>query len=115
MIVKSMDDLRVALDRMARHNRLSLSALNDLAEVGQGILTRLRRKDVKSRSHPGAPQHIVQADIKFSTLLKVIDTAGWELEFRPKAQPNRRSRVLDAVRAKGSGTDADQVVPDVAG
>lgn len=106
MIVRSMDDLRVALDRMAKQNRVSLTALNDLAQIGQGILTRVRRKVVKTQSHPGSPVRDIEADIKFTTLLKVVESAGWELEFRPKSQPNRRTRVLEAARAEGGDADA---------
>lgn len=115
MIVKTMDDLRDALDRMCKYNRVSLTGLNDLANIGQGILARLRRTEVKSRSYPGAPQRDIRADIKFSTLLKVVDAAGWEMVFQPKDQPNRRTRVLEAARAEGGGTDTDavQVVSDV--
>lgn len=113
VIVKTMDDLRDALDRMCKHNRVSLTALNDLANIGQGILTRLRRKDVKSRSTPDALPHPIQADIKFSTLLKVVDAAGWDLVLQPKAQPSRRSRVLDAVRMEGGDTDKTPVVSDL--
>lgn len=115
MIVKSMDDLRDVLERMANHNRVSLSALNDLAQIGQGILTRLRRKDVQSRSYPESPTRVIQADIKFSTLIRVVEAAGWEMVFRPKPQQNRRVRVLDAVRAEGGDTDTVPVVSDRAG
>lgn len=114
MIVRSMDDLRTALDRMAKHNRLSLTALNEVAQIGQGILTRLRRKDVKTRSGPGSPIRDIQADIKFSTLIRVVESAGWEMEFRPKEQGNRRTRVREAARAQGGvGDTTTPVVADV--
>lgn len=113
MIVKSMDDLRTALERMAKYNSLSLTALNELAQIGQGILSRLRRKDVKTRSGPGSPVREIQADIKFSTLIRVVESAGWEMEFRPKVQANRRARVREAARAQGGGSNTPPVMADV--
>lgn len=103
MIVKNMDDLRDALDRMAKYNRVSLSALNDLARVGAGILTRMRRNDVKTRSTRDDEVRLIKADMKLSTLLTVVDAAGWEMVLQPKDRPNRRTRVLDAAREENQG------------
>lgn len=99
MIVKTMDDVRDAFDRMAKHNRVSLTALNDLAGAGSGILTRLRRKDVPARG--GKTGQLSEADIKMSTALRVIQAAGWELVLQPAVRGNRRQQVLDAVRNTG--------------
>ena len=118
MIVKTMDDLRAALERMATHNQVSMTGLNELAKIGQGILARLRRGQARTRSYPDSPVRLIEADIKFTTLLRVIEAAGWEMELRPKSQPNRRTRVLNAVRdenQKGVAGDQAEAVLDQAG
>lgn len=103
MIVRTMDDMRAALDRMARHNRVSLTTLNGMANVGQGILTRFRRKEAPTK---GKGDKRTPTDLKISTLMAVIEAAGFEIEIRPRVQAARRQRVLDVARdTENTGDD----------
>lgn len=100
MIVRTMDDMRAAFDRMAKHNRLSLTALNDMAAVGAGVLTRFRRKEAPSKhsTRGDTKGTLTPTDLKLSTMLAIIEAAGFEIEIRPRVQDTRRRRVLDAAR-----------------
>lgn len=100
MIVRTMDDMREAFERMARHNRLSLSGLNDMAEVGKGVLTRFRRKEAPTKGK-GATGEVSPTDLRLSTVLRIIEAAGFEVELRPRTQVARRQRVLNQARGNG--------------
>lgn len=114
MQVRNMDDIREALERMARHNRVSITGLNEMAsvaaQVGQGILTRLMRKEVPSRPRHGETASTVAPDIKLSTFLRVINSAGWVMELRPVETENRRTRLRAAAR---NGQEVDTDAPAV--
>lgn len=107
MRVRSMKDIREALDKMASYNRVSLTGLNEIAPVGQGILTRLRRDIVPSRPRKGETETVVEPDIKLSSWIKVVEAAGWEMVLQPRTTESRRARVRQAVRGEGGGSDTE--------
>lgn len=105
VVVRNMDDMREAFDRIAKHNRVSLTALNQLANVGQGVLTRFRRKEAPSKVGGGGT---IPTDLKLSTTLTIIEAAGWEIVLRPVAKGTRRQQVLDAARNTGDTGDSKE-------
>lgn len=108
MRIRNMSDVREVLDKMASHNRVSVTGLNEIAPVGQGILTRLRRPIVPSRPRQGETTTKVEPDIKLSSWIKVVEAAGWEMVLQPATKESRRARARRPDRS-GGGEVSDQL------
>ncbi len=103
MIVGSSDEMRAAIEEMASRNKVSVTVLNNLSGVGQGVLTRYMRKFVPRRIGGKLVEETTEADIKVGVLLRVIEAAGYELEIRPRETRSRRDRLRSGRRAGMAG------------
>lgn len=92
-VVSSLDDARQAVKKVVAARRSSLTAMSDAAGLARGIITRF----ANNNSQRNAPE----TDIRFSSLIKFLDFAGYEIVFRKKA--SLRTRVLDATREETRG------------
>ena len=106
MIVKSLDDMRKALELMAARNKVSMTTLNDLAKVGQGCLSRFMRGEIRVRKGRTLTDEKTVTDLRLATIIKVVEAADFELIIQPKSTGTRREQVRAAARQRGSVDDA---------
>lgn len=110
MLITSLEDMRNAITQMAKTNRLSVTALNDLADVAKGSLNRFMRTNVRARRGPKQEltAELVPTDLRIATMLKIVEAAGYEVVIQPKNTKTRRQQVLEAARDRGTVNEVIQ-------
>lgn len=103
MLITSLEDMRNAITQMAKTNRLSITALNDISNVAKGSLNRFMRTNVRARRGPNQEltAEMVPTDLRVATMLKIVEAAGYEVVIQPKNTKTRRQQVLEAARDRG--------------
>lgn len=102
-VVRTLDDARQAVRRIATEKRSSLTAMGHAAGLARGVITRFTSGEARNeRRNRDGP-----VDIRLSSLLTYLEYAGYEIVIRPRNGSNERERRRNALRQEnnsGSGT-----------
>lgn len=102
MIIQSLDDLRAVIIEMAKRRRTTIHGLEVMGNVAKGAVNRFMNTFVLSRRKDEGKVKIL-TDLRFQTVLKLVEGADYELIIQPKQRKNRREQILDAARAANGG------------
>lgn len=95
--VHDLEDARQAIRKIAASQNASVSALSDASDLSRGVVNRFVSNTRKTEGGV--------TDIRLSSLLRLINFAGWEIVIRPRDNRPRRTRIREA--ARGANGDAE--------